>query len=145
MTRSSIWAVFCCLVLASAVGAYKVCRSLEAQSNKFAGLASYSKFWLANQPALTSSDDFKVEQALWREIGETEAAQRSGIVGQEGYMTVALAYATLSERARTQHDEGRAARLIDEAVVYCKGSRSPNCNHDALLAIVRHPAVNLPS
>ncbi len=64
MSRSSIWAVFGCLILASAIGAYKVGRSLEAQSNKFAGLASYSQFWLANQPALASSDDFKVEQAL---------------------------------------------------------------------------------
>ncbi len=60
-------------------------------------------------------------------------------------MTVALAYAKLSERARMQHAEVRAARLIDEAVVYCKDGRSPNCNHDALLAIVRLPAVTLPS
>ena len=145
MSRRIIWAVFGCLVLASAIGAYKIGRSIEAQSNKFAGLASYSQFWLANQPALTSSDDFKVEQALWREVGETEAARRSGIVGSEGSMTIALAYATLSERARMQHAEGRATRLLDEAVASCKDVPSPNCNRDALLAIVRHPAVTLPS
>jgi hypothetical protein len=143
MRNTLVWcAISVCVLVAVALGAYKAGQYVSAQRERFAGMGIAARFSLDGKSALTSNDPFKVEQALWREIGEIDATRRYGIEAPYGALSVSFDYAKLSELSRAQHDDARATRLLDEAVAACSQPKSPNCNRDALLGIVRHLAAS---
>jgi len=131
-----------CALLAVAIGAYETGQYVSAQRERFADMGTAARYSLDGKSALMSTDPFKVEQALWREIGEIDATKRYGIEAPYGAMSVSFDYAKLSELSRAQHDDARATRLLDEAVKACSQLKSPNCNREALLGIVRHLAAS---
>jgi hypothetical protein len=143
MRKTLVWrAISVCVLVAIALGAYRAGQYVSDQRERLAGMGIAARFSLDSQSALTSSDPFKVEQALWSEIGEIDATRRYGIEAPYGAMSASFDYAKLSELSRAQHDDTRAARLLDEAVKACSQLRSPNCNREALLGIVRHLATS---
>jgi len=100
-------------------------------------MGAAARFSIDERAALTSSDPFKVEQALWLEIGEIDATQRYRIEAPHGALSASMDYARLSELSRAQHDDARATRFLEEAVAACNHLSSPNCTRETLLAIVR--------
>jgi hypothetical protein len=132
------------VLIAVALCAYETGQYVSAQWIKFADMGIAARFSLDSKSALTSTDSFKVEQALWREIGEIDATRRYGIEAPYGALSESFDYVKLSELSRAQHDYARATRLLDEAVNACSQSKTPNCNRESLLAIVRHLATTSP-